>query len=85
MVDITFLVPCYNSQDYMNKCIGSLLVNKKRIEIIIKDDVSKDNTGKIVDKYQKEYPDIVKVVHQENGGHGEEINQGIKLSKGKNM
>ena len=80
---ISFVVPCYNSQDYMEHCIESLLPGGEDIEIIIIDDGSKDNTGKIADKYAKKYKNIVKVVHQENGGHGEGINQGLKVATGK--
>lgn len=80
---ISFVVPCYNSQDYMEKCIDSLLIGKEDVEIIIIDDGSKDRTGEIADRYQKEYPSIVKVVHQENGGHGEGINTGLKVATGK--
>lgn len=80
---ISFVVPCYNSQEYMEHCIESLLPGGDDIEIIIIDDGSKDNTGKIADKYAKKYKNIVKVVHQENGGHGEGINQGLKVATGK--
>ena len=83
MKQISFVVPCYNSQDYMEHCIESLLIGGEDIEIIIIDDGSKDNTGKIADKYAKKYPKIVKVHHQENGGHGEGINQGLKLATGR--
>lgn len=80
---ISFVVPCYNSEEYMEKCIKSLLIGKDDVEIIIIDDGSKDNTGKIADKYQKKYPNIVKAIHQENGGHGEGINVGLKHATGK--
>lgn len=80
---LTITVPCYNSQDYMEKCIDSLLVGGDRVEIIVIDDGSKDNTGAIGDRYAEQYPDIVKVIHQENGGHGEGINQGLRHATGK--
>ena len=67
----------------MEKCIDSLLLGGERVEIIIIDDGSKDKTGEIADAYAKEYPNIVKVIHQENGGHGEGINQGVKYATGK--
>ena len=83
MKDISFIVPCYNSEAYMEHCIESLLPGGDQIEIIIIDDGSKDGTAKIADKYKKKYPKIVKVRHQENGGHGEGINQGIKMAEGR--
>lgn len=79
---LTVTVPCFNSQEYMENCINSLLVGGDRVEIIIINDGSTDKTGEIADRYAKEYPTIVKVVHQENGGHGEGINQGIKHATG---
>jgi glycosyltransferase involved in cell wall biosynthesis len=80
---LTVTVPCYNSQDYMKNCIDSLLPGADRVEIIIINDGSTDKTGEIADAYAAQYPDTVKVVHQENGGHGEGINQGIKHATGK--
>ena len=80
---ISFVVPCYNSAAYMEKCINSLLAGKEDVEIIIVDDGSKDDTGKIADKYAVEYPSIVKAIHQPNGGHGEGINTGLKVATGK--
>jgi len=79
---LTITVPCYNSQEYMEKCLNSLLPEKERIEIIVIDDGSTDDTGKIADHYAQMYPDTVSVIHQENGGHGEGINQGLKHASG---
>lgn len=79
---LTVTVPCYNSQDYMENCIVSLLTGGERVEIIIIDDGSTDNTGRIADAYADKYPSIVKVVHQKNGGHGEGINQGLEYATG---
>ena len=79
---MTFAVPCYNSAAYMNKCVDSLLKAKADIEIIIIDDGSKDDTARIADAYQERYPGIVKAIHQENGGHGEGVNVGLKNASG---
>ncbi len=79
---ITFAIPCYNSEAYMENCIKSLLSAGDDTEILIIDDGSKDRTGEIADRYEKEYPDKVRAIHQENGGHGEGINQGIRLGRG---
>ena len=82
---LTVTVPCYNSQDYMANCIESLLPGGERVEIIIIDDGSKDRTGAIADEYAAKYPDVVRVVHQENGGHGEGINQGLRRATGRSF
>ena len=79
---ITFTVPCYNSEAYMKNCIDSLLGAGDDTEILIINDGSKDNTGAIADSYAEKYPDTVRVIHQENGGHGEGVNQGIRHGKG---
>lgn len=79
---LTVTVPCYNSQEYMRTCIDSLLQGGERVEIIIIDDGSRDQTGAIADEYAAKYPTIVRVIHQENGGHGEGINQGLKHATG---
>ena len=79
---LTVTVPCYNSQDYMEKCVDSILRGGDRVEIIIIDDGSKDNTGAIADRFAEQYPDVVRVVHQPNGGHGEGINQGLRHATG---
>ena len=80
---LTVTVPCYNSQDYMEKCIESLLIGGDRVEIIVINDGSADRTGEIGDRYAAQYPGIVKVIHQENGGHGAGINAGLKAATGK--
>lgn len=79
---VSFGIPCYNSESYMGKCIESLLPGGDDIEIIIVDDGSTDRTPEIADAYAREYPNIIKVVHQENGGHGEAVNTGLKNATG---
>ena len=79
---ITFTVPCYNSAAYMSHCVETLLPAGEEAEIILVDDGSKDDTGRIADEFAEKYPDIVRVIHQENGGHGEGVNQGIRNARG---
>ena len=79
---ITFTVPCYNSAAYMDRCIETLLPAGEEAEIILVDDGSTDDTGRIADEYAAKYPDIVRVIHQENGGHGEGVNQGVRNASG---
>ena len=80
---ITFTVPSYNSAAYMHKCIDSLLKGGDEVEILIIDDGSKDETGAIADRYEAEHPGICRAIHQENGGHGEGINQGLRHATGR--
>lgn len=56
---LTFAIPCYNSQDYMENCIKSLLPGGDDVEILIIGDGSKDSTGDIADAYEKKYPGII--------------------------
>ena len=79
---LTVAIPCYNSSEYMDKSIRSAISGGDRVEVVVVDDGSSDNTLEIANKYQKKFPDIVKVVHQENGGHGEAVNTGIKNATG---
>ena len=71
---LTITVPCYNSEGYMRKCIDSLLPGGEDVEILIVDDGSTDQTAAIADEYAEKYPDIVKVIPKENGGHGSGVN-----------
>lgn len=79
---LTIAIPCYNSQAYMKHAIDSALKGGEEIEIIIVDDGSTDDTAKIADQYAKKYPNIVKAIHQENGGHGSAVNTGLANATG---
>jgi len=80
---LTFAVPCYNSAEYMRKCIESLLPGGDEEEILIVDDGSqKDNTLEIAREYETKYPGICHAIHQENGGHGEAVNTGLRNATG---
>ena len=79
---LSICVPCYNSQDYMERCLDSLLVGGDQVEILIVDDGSKDRTGEIADRYEKEYPGICRAIHKPNGGHGSGVNVGMDLASG---
>ncbi len=79
---LTVTIPCYNSQEYMRHAIESVLIGEKDIEIILVDDGSTDNTLAIAKEYQQRYPDIIRVIHKENGGHGSAVNTGIENASG---
>ena len=75
-------IPCYNSMAYMDKAIDSALACSEDVEVIIVNDGSKDETDRIGKEYAQKYPDSVKYVAQENGGHGEAVNTGLKNASG---
>lgn len=79
---LSVAIPCYNSEAYMEKCIKSLLVGGEDVEILVVDDGSSDRTAEIADEYAEKYPTIIKAIHQENGGHGEAVNAGIRNATG---
>lgn len=79
---LTITVPCYNSQDYLDRCMESLLVGGEDVEILIVDDGSTDRTAEMADAYAQKYPAIVKVIHKQNGGHGSAVNAGIAGATG---
>lgn len=79
---LSVVIPCYNSEEYMEKCVDSLLVGGEEVEILIVDDGSTDRTAEIADVYAEKYPTIVRAIHQENGGHGEAVNAGIRNAQG---
>lgn len=80
---ISFAIPCYNSQDYMGRAIESILTGGEEIEIIIVNDGSTDRTSEIAHEYRKQYPDIIRVIDKENGGHGDAVNAGLDSARGK--
>ena len=80
---ITFAIPCYNSAAYMKHAVDSILVAGEDVEIIIVNDGSKDNTLEIAHQLEGYYPTIIKVVDQENGGHGSAVNAGLAQATGK--
>ena len=80
---LSVAIPCYNSAAYMRNCIESLLPGGDEVEILIVDDGStKDNTAEIADEYEGNYPGICRAIHQENGGHGEAVNAGLRNASG---
>lgn len=80
---VTVVVPVYKVEKYIDKCVESILNQTySNLEIILVDDGSPDNCGKICDNYIKK--DVrIKVVHKENGGLSDARNAGIDIARGK--
>lgn len=85
MKTVTFLVPCYNVEECVKRCIDSMLVKDvlDDIEILLVNDGSKDNTLEVLRQYETKYPSVVRVIDKENGGWGTAINLGIREAQGK--
>lgn len=80
---LSVIIPCYNSEAYMENSIKSAMHGGNKIEILVIDDGSSDNTLEIARRYEQKYPDIVRTIYQENKGHGGAINTGISNAAGK--
>ena len=82
---LTILIPVYNTERYLERCLDSILVDDVRndLEVLIVNDGSQDGSADIIKKYASKYPDVITFVDKENGGHGSTINVGIKNAKGK--
>ncbi len=79
---ISIIVPVFNVEAYVERCIESLILQSyQNIEIIIVDDGSTDNSGKICDKY-RERDSRIKVIHKQNGGLADARNTGLDKAKG---
>lgn len=79
---ISIVIPIYNVEKYLRNCIETVINQTyKNIEIILIDDESPDNCGKICDEYKKKDSRII-VIHQKNGGLSDARNKGINKSKG---
>ena len=82
---LTIVIPAYNSEYFLKRCVSSMLHTKykEETEILIINDGSSDKTGEIADDFAKRYPNIIEVIHKKNGGHGSAINIGIQQATGK--
>ena len=74
---LTFVIPSYNSEQYLASCLDSLNIGvDEKIEAIVVNDGSTDKTSDIAHNYAKKF-NFIKVIDKENGGHGSGINVGI--------
>ena len=83
---LTVAVPSYNAEWCLNKCLSSFIAEQAvsdRLEVIVINDGSTDNTLKIAESYRERYPNIFRIIDKENAGHGSGINAAIKIATGK--
>lgn len=79
---ISIIIPAYNIENYIAKCLDSLINQTyKNLEIIVVNDGSSDNTGKIIDAYSSKYENI-KAIHKKNAGVSAARNSGIEIANG---
>lgn len=83
---LTIVIPTYNMQDYLRRCLDSLIVSKEqmqKLEVLVVNDGSKDKSSSIAHEYQDKYPNTFRVIDKENGNYGSCVNRGLKEATGK--
>lgn len=82
---LTFVIPAYNSESFLDKCLTSMVSSTvlDQIEVIVVSDGSTDGTEAIAEKYCAEYPGSLRLIVQENKGHGGALNTGCVAATGK--
>lgn len=80
---LTVVVPSYNSENYLENCVNSLLPGGEDVEIIIVNDGSTDGTLQLAQKLARQNPAMIKIVDKPNGGHGSAVMAGIENASGK--
>lgn len=81
MTLLSIAIPSYNSEEYLHYCVGSLVVGGEQVEILIINDGSSDRTQEVAEKLEAKYSNV-RVIYQENKGHGGAVNTGIREAKG---
>lgn len=85
--DVTVVVAVYNTMPYLTECLNSLVgqsIGLDRLEVVAVDDGSTDDSGAELDRFAKEYPDTVRVIHQENsGGPAAPSNRALEVATGR--
>ena len=83
---LSIIIPMYNMENYIGKCLQSLLDIPteclESIDIIVVNDGSKDQSLRIATSYQKKYPEVIRVIDKENGNYGSCINAGLAKALG---
>ncbi|MEV7691782.1 glycosyltransferase family A protein [Microbacterium sp. NPDC089189] len=80
---LSVVVPAYNTAQYLRRALDPLTRARADVEVVVVDDGSTDATGPLADIYAARHPDRIRVVHQDNGGHGAAIEAGIAHARGR--
>ena len=84
---LTILIPTYNMQDYLHRCLDSLVLKDEQLmdclEVLVINDGSKDKSSTIAHEYEAKYPNTFRVIDKENGNYGSCVNRGLKEATGK--
>lgn len=83
---ITIIIPTYNMEKYLRRCLDSLLVStevRSYLEVLVINDGSKDTSLSIAHEYESNYPECIRVIDKENGNYGSCVNRGLIESQGK--
>lgn len=83
---ITIVIPTYNMERYLERCLNSLIVSDElmeKLEVLVINDGSKDCSSEIAHTYQEKYPQTFRVIDKENGNYGSCVNRGLMEAKGK--
>ena len=85
MKTLTIAIPVYNTEKYIPRCLDSILIDEvlEDIEVIAINDGSKDKSIDILREYEKKFPNTIRVIDKENGGHGSGVNRGLEEATGK--
>ncbi|MBO4418694.1 MAG: glycosyltransferase [Oscillospiraceae bacterium] len=82
MIPLSIVIPAYNTERYLPRCVDSILASDlKDFEIVLVDDGSRDGTGAVCDAYAEKYP-FIKAIHQENKGLPAARNVGLEYASG---
>ncbi len=83
---LTIIVPSYNMEAYLPKCLGSLIIDDKgllqKLDVIVVNDGSKDRTSEIAHEFEAKYPNVFRVIDKENGNYGSCINAALPIALG---
>ena len=83
MKKVSLIVPVYNSEEYIGKCLDSILNQTyQNFEILVVNDGSKDNSWKIIEDYKNKYPDKIVAINQENKGVAVTRNETVRKASG---